>query len=253
MAPREWGSQLKLLRITTSEDTEPRIPEELRVPALAARRFEAETGEPMEMVHRVFWPTPAFPSIVESWMQKYEPDMVFMVVSSYCFTYESVPLRIEHKLGAAGKKINAWSQKLASNHTISERATFIAARRLAQRAIGADANFTVAETLERTEAAIRAIVAHEGTVLAVRGPRRPLAIDGGEQALRRAERRRKAVNRRLREICDGLHVPCYVFDEPPFANDGTKTFGDIIHANAETQAEEAERQAEFLVSAWRGA
>ncbi len=244
---------MRLLRITTSEDNEARIPEGQRVPALVARKFEAETGEPMEMTHRIFWPTEQFPSIVEGWMTKYEPDMVFLVVSSYCFTYESVPLRIEHRLGRAGRAINRWSQRLADTNAVSERRPFIAARRAAHRVIGADANFTVEETLTRTEDAIRRILAKEGVILVVRGPRRPLAIDGGQRTLDRAERRRKAVNRRLQTICAQLHVPCHIFEEPPFASDGTKTFADNVHTNAATQAEEAERQASFLISAWRGA
>jgi hypothetical protein len=245
---------VKILRITTSEDSEPRVPELERTPAVAARVITDLTGEPVENVQRVFWPTADFPDVVSRWLGKYRPDVVFMVVTSYAFTFESVPLRLERRLGRAGRLINARAQQVAGIHTISDRQVFRLARKGAFRLIGADAHFTPREVLDTTEAAIRRILAFEDVVLAVRGPRRPLAVDGGTRAITRAERKRQFVNTGLKAICAKHHVALHVFEQPPFAtDDDDRTFGDRIHANASAQLVEGELQGEFIAKAWLAA
>lgn len=245
-------ASMKLLRITTSEDTEARVPEEERTPWVAARRFTELTGEPMEMVHRIFWPTAEFPDIVDSWLAKHSPDAVFMIVSSYAFTYESVPLRVERRLGKAGTIINRRSQQPADNHTIADNATFRAVRKTAFRAIGGETNFTPREVLDRTEAVIRHALKHEDMLMMIRGPRRPLAVDGGARSAQRAERKRKMVNRNLQALCERNHVPLHIFEQPPFGTERPDlTFGDGIHTTTPHHAVEGKLQGEFMAEAWQ--
>ncbi len=242
---------MKILRITTSEDSEARIPEAERVPAISARIITEMTGEPVEMVHRVFWPTPEFPEIVDSWLTKHAPDVVFLTVSSYAFTYESVPLRVERRLGKFGRVLNARAQQVADMHAISDRRVFRLLRKGAFRLIGADAHFTPEEVLAQTEAALRRVLKHEDVVLTVRGPRRPLAVDGGRKASALAERRRQLVNAGLKEMCGRNHVALHVFERPPFAiDDKSFTFGDRIHTNAVAHKAEGQQQGEFIANAW---
>jgi hypothetical protein len=125
---------------------------------------------------RSIWPTAELPSLIESWMVKHHPDLVFMKVVSYWFCYESVPLKVERKLGRLGKPVADAGVKAADTGWLASNPLFHAGRRLAQRTIGAVSPFEPQEVLERMSAFIRQVLRSENTALLVKGP-------GGTQRL----------------------------------------------------------------------
>ena len=97
---------MRILRLSTSDDLRPEVPETDRIHRLVEHAFAAETGQPVETMIRVIWPTPALPDAIDRWLQSYDPDVVFFRVSSYWFTYESVPLRLERsRLGRPARAL----------------------------------------------------------------------------------------------------------------------------------------------------
>lgn len=246
-------SRMKLLRLAVSDDTNPRIPEDQRIPVVAAKLFSEETGEPVDQVLRVFWPTPDYPSLVERWMEREKPDMVYLWVNSYCFTYESVPLRIERRLGRFGRLVNRGSQRAANTRWLAETRPFRAGRRLAHRFIGGDLNFTPTEVLERVELLLRRVLEHEGAIVVVRGPRTAYGEDGGAKGLARAESRRKQVDDGLASICRRLHVEYHSKEGRTPAEADDQWLPDRIHANVASSYETGVEQGEQMVAAWRRA
>ncbi len=244
---------MKLLRIATSDDKNPLIPEEQRTPSIAARLFESETGEPVDTSLRIFWPTPEFPALVERWMERDRPDMVYIWVNSYCFTYESVPLRIEHRYGRLGRIINRSSQRAANTRWLADTPLFRAGRRLAHRVIGGDVHFTPVETLERVELALRRVLEHEGVIAIVRGPRTAYGEDGGPKGLARAEARRKQVDEGLASICRRLHVEYHSKEGRIPADAEGHWLADRIHSNVASTIQTGHEQGEHMIDAWRAA
>jgi hypothetical protein len=70
-----------LLRLTNSSDTYEGVPEAQRAHRIADQLFTELTGEPVETILKLFWPDPGLPEIVERWIGRYEPDVVFMRAS----------------------------------------------------------------------------------------------------------------------------------------------------------------------------
>lgn len=246
-------SSMKLLRLAVSDDTNPLIPAGQRIPEIAAARFTEATGEPVEQVIRVFWPTPEYPDLVERWMEREHPDMVYVWVNSYCFTYESVPLRIERRFGQAGRLVNRASQRIANTRWLADRPPFKAGRRLAHRVLGGDTYFTPVEVLERVELLLRRVLEHEGVVVIVRGPRTAYGEDGGPKGLARAERRRKQVDDGLAALCRRLHITYHSHAGRAPSDVPGEWLADGIHGNVASSFESGVEQGQHMIDAWRHA
>lgn len=72
---------MRILRLSTSDDLRPELPESGRIHRLVEQAFAAETGEPVETLIRVIWPTPGLADVIDRWLESYDPDVVFFRVS----------------------------------------------------------------------------------------------------------------------------------------------------------------------------
>jgi hypothetical protein len=88
------------------------VPGAERAHRIADELFTELTGEPVEPVLKLFWPEPGLPDIVDRWIARYQPDVVFMRTSMVWCAYESVPLRIERRLGRLGRPLARFGFKL---------------------------------------------------------------------------------------------------------------------------------------------
>lgn len=102
------------------------------------------------------------------------------------------------------------------------------------------------------ERCIRVILAHEGTQLAVRGPRTPYAPSNSRKAVLASEAKRRAVHERTRDLCRRLHVPYYGWDEaePPQEHKADYQ-GDLVHGTEAEHQVLATQELELLLQAWR--
>ena len=100
------------------------------------------TGEPVETILKPIWPAENLPDLLDGWVRKYEPDLVLLVISGYWMTFESVPLRLEHRLGRLGKWLGRLGEKSVARGPVAKAGPVVNLRQLARRIIGAEANFT---------------------------------------------------------------------------------------------------------------
>lgn len=102
---------IRILRLGNSDDTSPGIPDDQRAYALAAQVLEDAAGQPVETVVRTIWPDPELPGLIDEWLDRYKPDLVFLKVTWYWYGYESVPLRLERRLRWIGKRSPALARR----------------------------------------------------------------------------------------------------------------------------------------------
>jgi hypothetical protein len=184
---------MRILRLSTSDDLRPEVPETDRIHRLVEHAFAAETGQPVETMIRVIWPTPALPDAIDRWLQSYDPDVVFFRVSSYWFTYESVPLRLERsRLGRPARALARAGFASADAPRLAYTPLYRGTRNVLRRVVGSAVNFTPDEVIETVEACLRRIARHERAVVVVRGIDRR---DGRLQWSRRAPGRTKSAAR----------------------------------------------------------
>ncbi|MGH2632945.1 MAG: hypothetical protein ACRDG3_06005, partial [Tepidiformaceae bacterium] len=185
---------MRILRLSTSDDLRPEVPESDRIHRLVEQTLTEETGQPVETMIRVIWPTPALPEAIGRWLDSYDPDVVFFRVSSYWFTYESVPLKFERsRFARPGHVLARAGFASASTPWLAYTPVYRGARNLARRVIGSAVNFTPDEVIEAVEGSLRRIVQHERAVVVVRGAL-IAETDGCSAAVqRRAEANRQCV------------------------------------------------------------
>jgi hypothetical protein len=243
---------MRVLRLTNSDDMNPSLPAEQRSPAIASRHFTELTGEPCETISRVIWPRPVLPSLVERWIEEHRPDLVFLVVTSFWFTYESLPLRLERSLGPLGRPLTRAGLKAGAYRPLATSHLFHASRRAALRTIGGATHFTPAHVVETMEACMRIALAHEDLLLVVRGPQTAFSADAGPKVAERAARRWWQVERAMQQLCGQLHVEYISFGTPAFA-DGQATGyqRDFVHLDATGHEYRASLEAAAMASAWQ--
>lgn len=240
---------MRLLRLTSSDDFLPGIPEPERAWAIAERIFEEQAGIDVETTLKRFWPTPGFDAALPRWLDELNPEMVFFLVPSYPVCYESVPLRLERRLGRAGALLNSGSQRAASSW-LGNTTAFHSGRRLATRTIGGDPMLTVPEMMGYVERAVRTILKHESTFLVIRGPKTPFGVET-RAARRRSESRRQHLNRELVSLGSRFHVPVFVYETPPHpAEDTAHVMPDRVHMNATERLRGGREEGEFMARSW---
>ena len=244
---------MRLLRLTNSNDTHPSITAGESKVGLCDDLLADATGEPIETTVRAIWPNPNLPDLIEDWLGRYQPDLVFLTVSSYWITYRSVPLRVERSWGPLGPRLSKAGKWAAGKPRLAHNGPFRAARKVTLGAIGGAPFFEPEQVIDRMEICIRRILAHEGSAaLAVRGPRVPFAPEGSERAKAWAEERRQRTHRGIAAICERVHVPYQGWDESLSAQDRADEFlGDLVHASAEDHERLSREEAEILLEAWR--
>lgn len=243
---------MRLLRLGNSYDTDPNIAPDENKSTVADRILAEASGEEVETTIRVIWPDPPLPDLVDRWLDRYEPDVVLLVVSSYWFTYVSVPVRVQRNFGPLGRPLARAGLKAAATPWIAHNRAFRLARRATIAAIGGSTNFTLEQVVSSMEACIRRVLAREHVALAVRGPRLAYAADGTARSRRWAEERRSAVNRHMANFCEQLHVEYIDYGIGDSAIDSPGDFqGDLVHATAAVHAEQGELEGRALAAAWR--
>lgn len=243
---------MRLLRLTNSNDTNANVSRDVNKAAVGERFLSAAVGEPVETTIRTIWPSPDLPGLIDKWIRRYEPDMVFFLVSSYWFTYASIPTKIERKWGPIGQPIARAGIKIAGHRTIANNAAFRKLRAAAVSTIGGDPFFTPEEVVRCVEDCLGTIVAFEDVAVVVRGPRIPFAPEGSAAARRIAEERRKFVHRSVEKLCAQLHVEYTGWDSALAPQDDSSGLqGDFVHMNASLHAHQGEFEGQAMVRAWR--
>jgi hypothetical protein len=241
---------MRLLRLTNSSDTFEGVPEPQRATRVAEDVFTELTGEPIETVLKLFWPEPGLPDIVDRWIARYQPDVVFMRTSMVWCAYESVPLRLERRLGRLGRPLARLGFKLGGSDAMIRSPLFRAARRLALRTIGGDVYFRPDEAAEIVGATFRRVVAHESVIPALCGPGFARDASGTAAGRARAARRNMELDQRLTELARSLRI-AYTstrldFDPAHLAPDG-------FHTGVVGQRVQGELEGKLITEAWLAA
>jgi len=246
---RYAGSRMRILRLTNSSDVLATVPEHLRASRIAENVVAELTGEAVETEMRVFWPTEDLPEVVDRWIGRFEPDVLFIRAAAYWCSYESVPLRVERRLGPLGKPLARAGLKTGGSGLARMRA-FQRVRQLAARTIGGDVNFTPAEATGLVRAVFRRALSHEALVPVMRGPGMARDSTGTRAGLLRAQRRNGELSALLAEMCQSLHIP-YVPVDDTF--DASLLDGDQFHTNEEGQRRQGELEGRAIAEAWLAA
>jgi len=243
---------VKLLRLGNSYDVDPNIAAGENKASVADRVLAEGSGEHVETTIRVIWPEAGLPDLIEKWLDRYQPDVAMLVVSSYWFTYVSVPVRVERSFGPLGKPLARAGLKAAGTPWLAHNAAFRLARRATLASIGGTTNFTPEQVIDSMETCIRRIVAREDVALAVRGPRVAFAADGTKKSERWAEARRSKVDRHLGEFCRQLHIEYISYEQGASTLDERETFqGDLVHSTAAAHNDQGQLEGEALLRAWQ--
>ncbi|MGE3073539.1 MAG: SGNH/GDSL hydrolase family protein [Dehalococcoidia bacterium] len=240
---------MKILRLTNSSDIHPGVTPEQRSPAVCERVISEALGEPVETVVKTMWPTPAFSGVLGRWLEQYEPDVVFIRLSSFWVAYESVPLRIQRKLGRAGTPIAAAGLRLGDRPWLVERGVYKGGRKLVVRTIGGDTHFTPAEVGAVFDAVFRNIAAKESILPVVRGTNLLLNSAGTKSGMQRTKQRVAALNHETEAACIRHHVT--FFPEPPAEALSDSRLGDELHDSPEAHERLGIDDANAILEAWR--
>lgn len=244
---------MRVLRLGTSNDSAGHLPEEQRGWKIAENALATASGQRIDTVLKRAWPTEQLPSLIQRWMDEFEPDLVVLQVNNFWYGHESTPLWFERRLGRPGKLLSDAGMNVG-------KAAWIADNRWAQllnrRLLGLlpkATHFTPAEVAACMEVAMRRVLSHEGVVLLVRGnedwAEMPLAT---RRFNRRNADRNAAMSAAMREICQRLHVP--YFQRPTLrAGEVLTVNGAGWHHNADGERLAGEFDGGAMVTAWKAA
>jgi hypothetical protein len=241
---------VRLLRLTNSSDTFEGVPEARRATRIAEDVFTELTGEPIETVLKLFWPEPGLPEIVERWIDRYQPDVVFLRTSMIWCAYESVPLRLERRLGWFGRPLARLGFKLGGSQAMIANPLFRAARRWALRTIGGDVYFQPEEAAAIVADAFRRVVAREAVIPALCGPGFARDASGTTKGRERAARRNADLDLRLADVARTLHI-AFVSCRMEF--DPTHLAADGFHTGVVGQRAQGEIEGKLIAEAWLAA
>ncbi|MEO8540466.1 MAG: hypothetical protein ABI577_12060 [bacterium] len=243
---------MRLLRLGNSYETDANIAADDNKVAVSERLLGQALGEDVETTSRVIWPGPELPELIDRWLDRYDPDIALLIVSSYWFTNVSLPLQLERRFGRVGKAVARRGELLVRNPRLARNPVFERARQSARKRLGGATHFTPEYINELMETCIRRILLREQVALVVRGPRLAFAFEDTPKSKRLAEERRQIVHRRLRELCAQLHIEYIGYESAQAPQDARSEFqDDLVHATTAVHAEQGEIEAEALIAAWR--
>lgn len=218
---------MRILRLTNSSDTHSGVVAELRAPAVTERVVGLATGEHTETMIRAIWPTADLPGRVDRWIEAFQPDIVFVRATSFWCTYESVPLRLEHRLGRVGKPLAGAGLRLGDRPWLIDRRAFKLARLAVLRTIGGDPHFTPRQVSSVLGEVLRRAISRESTIAVVRGPAQFHNSAGTRAGFRRAQTRLRELDALTAETCRRLHIR---YISAAGTNDGPSfRLGDDLH------------------------
>ncbi|MGE3074894.1 MAG: hypothetical protein AB7N24_02095 [Dehalococcoidia bacterium] len=200
------GEPLKILWLSTSNDNRANLAEGARRPELMAKMLEAEISHAVTLVTKPIWPSEELPEIIEKWLEREQPDIVWFSTAAYWFTYESVPLRLKNRFGRVGEKVSGAGITAGKDPRFANSATFRLVRRALQLTIGGDTQLTPEQVVERQTKNARTIARHEHIVLILEGPRGRTNFSASKRSAARAERKRLFVHRKLRDLAAELRA-----------------------------------------------
>jgi len=219
--------QMRILRLTNSSDLHAGVAPELRAAAIVERVVGHATGEAVESMVRAIWPTPDLPNRIDRWIERFQPDVIFLRSTSFWCTYESAPLRIERRLGRLGKPLATAGLGLGGNTWLVERRAFKLARTAVMRTIGGDPHFTPEQASGVVAEVLRRAVARESTVAVVRGPAQFHNSAATAAGYRRAQARLAALDSLTAEACRKLHIR--YLSAVGMNDDPASRLGDALH------------------------
>lgn len=245
---------MKVLRLGQSDQRIGGVPEHARTWYVAGEVLARATGEPVETVLREIWPEPSLPDLVDRWIERYQPDLVFMKTNDYWVCTQSVPLRLQRKFGRPGKSAGALGKRMADAPRIAHTRLFKAGRLAMLRTIGGDRYFEPEDVVATLEACLRRIVAHEAVVPVVSGSVGMLHPPYGWGGERQAIARRTAVHEGMARVCAQLHV-AYTGRAGVISKDEYAGLigGDGLHRNEAGQRAAGQAEGEQMVRAWLAA
>lgn len=240
---------MKVLRLGVSHDVREDIPLEDRQHVIAERMLEGVTGLEWETVTRSMWPTEKLPRLIDSWVEREQPDMVVLYLAGYWTSFGSTALRLERRLPLLGKRAASVARRVAENKTASKYESLDRLRGLVSAVIGVDFNFEPEELVERFEGIFRRLLQNENLVLAVRGPGRPpqrLTKRQQRMSIDRAHRFQRGVA----DVCARLHIEHLAYEELPLE---LRLPGDPAHYTVEGARFSGRQEGELMIRAWRRA
>jgi hypothetical protein len=251
---RGYAVGVRILRLSNSDD----LREAGDVPERAYRYVEAalaaETGEPVETIVRDAWPEPNLPDVVDSWLRRYSPDIVFLKVSSYWFTYRSTPLKLQRGRPRALQGAGRAAADFAGRSSIADTAAFHAFRNTTRRVFGGATYFTPGQVVDVVSSVIRRVSQHEDILLVVRGGLMAETLGCSKAVQRRAEADRQEVDRALARLCGEVHVHYTGCREAPTLELALPYRGrDRLHVNAAGHERVGMEEAKAMLAAWRNA
>ncbi len=244
---------MRVLVFGNSNDTDGYVPDgSRRTQDIMRDKLAAEFGEPVEVVARNTWPNAGMPAYVAKCIAETEPDLIYFNITTYPFSYESLPLRVRRVFGKLGEPVGDAGMKLADSKRWSHNAVFRALRRWGQATLGGDTHFTTDEVVARYSEAIRVAARREGAVVAVKGPF-ARSKKGTARERDRQEARRQRVHPALKQFCAQLHVH-YAGSDAPFwkvrPTPKGSTVGDGLHSNEAGHAHIAKDHYAVVRDAW---
>jgi hypothetical protein len=241
------------LRIATSADQWPGIPEEARAPALLRARLEEATGESVEWDLHTISPRPEASEWLEGWITDFDPEIVYLWPNPYYYSYESPALSVERRGGPIGRWAGRKVLNAGRNPAIASSRPFKVARRLATKTTAPAYHFTPAQVIDYVDRWLRLILRHELIVPLVVGAESAVYYDPDPRRLERMEARRMEFNVLLTALCESLHV---IVDAPgEFGPDAARgqqyTASDGNHPNELGHLRFADREFPLFMEAWR--
>lgn len=244
---------MKVLRLATSADTWAGIPEHERTPAFLASMFEQATGEELEQVLRVLYPSASAPELLARWLAEVQPDAVLILVNPFWFAYESAPQRLRRSGGPVGRFAGRVARNAGRKKWIARQPLFHKARELAQRTLGTAYHYEPEEVVAAVETWLHIIFRHETIVPMVLGPNFCFPYDPDERRAKRGEARRLEVNAGLRKLCARLQVFCFApgpyGPDTPIGREYVQA--DMMHPTPALNRWSAEKQVPLHIAAWR--
>lgn len=243
---------LKVLWLSNSNDNAARgeIATSARRPELMAARLQEAIGRPVELVVKPIRPDGRLPDLVERWLDAEDPEVVWLNVAAYWFTYESVPRRVERLLGRTGKALAEAGDRAARDPRFANSRAYRTLRRLVQAVVGGDTPMTPQEVFANVERTARLIARREQVTLIIEGPRGRNNFFATQRAARRGERRRLWMHRRLDGLARQLRCRYHGSDRPLHEERGEPSMGkDAFHMDAAGHAWSAEMDFSALLGA----
>jgi hypothetical protein len=244
---------VRVLRLSTSDDVLPTVSEPERGYRLIEAALSAECSQPVETIVRNIWPNEDLPNLIERWLDAAQPEVVTFKVSSFWFSYESVPLKLQRsRLGPPARVLGRVGDTAGKTSWLAHTDGFHLLRNATRRVVGGAVYFTPEEVIERVTACLRRIVQRENIVVVVRGPL--VSESGGTsgKTQQRLEQQRRYVDRALADRCAALHIHYTGCRSAPPMSELLHYRGpDRMHMNALGHERMGREEAAAVVSAWR--